>query len=49
MISKGVTTFFEIGPGEVLTGLVKRISPGARALNINSVDTIAAITGWRKG
>jgi [acyl-carrier-protein] S-malonyltransferase len=49
MIARGVTTFFEIGPGEVLTGLVKRISPGARALTVNSVDTISAITSWRKG
>jgi [acyl-carrier-protein] S-malonyltransferase len=49
MISKGITTFFEIGPGEVLTGLIKKISPGARTFNINSVETITAISNWRKG
>ncbi len=49
MISRGVTTFFELGPGEVLTGLCKRISPGARTYNINNVDSITAIADWRKG
>ncbi len=48
MIARGVTTFFEIGPGEVLTGLTKRISPGARAFSINNVDTVAEIANWRK-
>jgi [acyl-carrier-protein] S-malonyltransferase len=49
MIARGVTTFFEIGPGEVLSGLTKRISPGARTFNINNVDTITEISNWRKG
>lgn len=38
----GVTTFVEIGPGTVLTGLIKRILPDARLLNVNdpkSLDT----------
>jgi [acyl-carrier-protein] S-malonyltransferase len=49
MIARGVTTFFEIGPGDVLTGLIKRISPGARTVNISSVETISEISAWRKG
>jgi len=49
MIARGVTTFFEFGPGEVLTGLCKRISPGARTYNINNVESITAISDWRKG
>ena len=49
MISKGVTTFFEIGPGEVLAGYIKKISPGARVLSINSINSVAEISSWRKG
>jgi [acyl-carrier-protein] S-malonyltransferase len=49
MITRGVTTFFEIGPGDVLTGLIKRISPGARTFNISNVRTIETIANWRKG
>jgi [acyl-carrier-protein] S-malonyltransferase len=49
MIARGVTTFFEIGPGEVLTGLIKRISPGARTVNVSNVSTISELLDWRKG
>jgi [acyl-carrier-protein] S-malonyltransferase len=49
MISKGVTTFFEIGPGEVLAGYIKKVSPGARVLSVNNINSIAEISTWRKG
>ena len=32
MAAAGVTTFVEVGPGRVLTGLIKRIAPEAEAL-----------------
>lgn len=48
-IARGVTTFFEIGPGDVLAGLIKRISPGARTINVNSAESITALANWRRG
>jgi [acyl-carrier-protein] S-malonyltransferase len=35
MTAAGVTTFIEVGPGRVLTGLIKRIAPDARALPLD--------------
>ena len=46
MANAGVDTFIELGPGQVLTGLVSRIVPGARLLNI---DSMAAIEAARAG
>jgi [acyl-carrier-protein] S-malonyltransferase len=40
MIAAGVTTFFEIGPEQVLTGLIKRINPGVQAFSIRDADTV---------
>ena len=40
MISAGVTTFVEIGPGKVLTGLIRRISREVKAINISDAQTI---------
>lgn len=49
MIARGVTTFFEMGPGEILTSLIKRISPGAQTFNVSSAQTVSEITAWRRG
>jgi [acyl-carrier-protein] S-malonyltransferase len=35
MVAAGVTTFIEVGPGRVLTGLIKRIAPDAEALALD--------------
>ena len=40
MIDNGVSTFIEIGPGKVLTGLIKRISKDVTTLNIGDVQAI---------
>ena len=32
MVAEGVTTFIEVGPGRVLTGLIKRIAPDAEVI-----------------
>lgn len=40
MIGEGVNTFFEIGSGQVLTGLIKKIDRTVNVYNINSMDAI---------
>ena len=43
MIEKGVTQFIEIGPGKVLSGLVKRIDKNVKVSAINSEEDIKFI------
>ena len=37
---EGASTFVEFGPGNVLTGLAKRIAPEARTANVSDVKTL---------
>ena len=39
----GVDTFVEVGPGHVLTGLVKRTLPGARAFTCETPQDVEAV------
>jgi [acyl-carrier-protein] S-malonyltransferase len=38
MTTAGVSTFIEFGPGRVLTGMVKRLVPGATLINVSGVQ-----------
>ena len=42
MVTSGVTDFVEIGPGRVLTGLVKRIAPEASTWNLGDLASLEA-------
>jgi len=43
MIKNGVSEFIEIGPGKVLSGLVKRISDKVLSKSINSIEDIKSL------
>ena len=43
MANKGVRKFIEIGPGKVLSGLIKRIDRSAKLISINDVDDLEKI------
>ena len=40
MSKEGVNSFVEIGPGKVLSGMVKRTIEGANCFSINSIADI---------
>ncbi|HKG13970.1 MAG TPA: hypothetical protein VKB12_11540, partial [Pyrinomonadaceae bacterium] len=39
---EGVETFVEVGPGKVLSGLVRQCAPRARALNVEDAASLGA-------
>jgi [acyl-carrier-protein] S-malonyltransferase len=48
MAQEGVTAFYEVGTGKVLSGLVKRIADGAVGVAIGSPEDIATYRGSRR-
>jgi [acyl-carrier-protein] S-malonyltransferase len=48
MVSMGVKQFVEIGPGNVLTGLIKRIDASVELVNVNDVPSLEAFLEKQK-
>jgi len=44
MVSEGVSTFIEIGPGQVLNGLIKRINQEAQILNFEDASSLRVMS-----
>jgi len=44
LLADGVEQFYEIGPGRVLTGLMKRINRKATVINISTLETISKLS-----
>jgi [acyl-carrier-protein] S-malonyltransferase len=40
LMREGVRTFVEVGPGNVLSGLVKRIDKGVKAVSVNNLESL---------
>lgn len=43
LIKQGVSTFVEVGPGNVLSGLLKRIDRSVKAVSVNSLESLEKI------
>ncbi len=44
LIAQGVTTFVEVGPGNVLSGLLKRIDRSVRTFSVNDLESLEEVT-----
>ncbi|CFO32165.1 malonyl CoA-ACP transacylase [Staphylococcus aureus] len=45
LIDQGVDQFIEIGPGKVLSGLIKKIN---RDVKVTSIQTLEDVKGWNE-
>lgn len=46
MVELGVDTFIELGPGKVLSGLVKRIEKSATTMNVEDMNSLHNLIEW---
>jgi [acyl-carrier-protein] S-malonyltransferase len=49
MVDNGIERMIEIGPGKVLSGLMKRIDPKIRMGNVEDIDTLKKMDSFMKG
>jgi [acyl-carrier-protein] S-malonyltransferase len=42
LVEEGAGTFLEVGPGKVLSGLIRRIAPGVRVVNVEDRSSLHA-------
>jgi [acyl-carrier-protein] S-malonyltransferase len=47
MAGEGVTQFYEVGAGKVLTGLLKRIADGVTGTSVGTAEDVAAFRAAR--
>ena len=49
VLEKGIDTFVEVGPGKVLSGLIKRIEPSAKIFNVEDMASLNKTVDGLKG
>ena len=48
LVDTGVSTFLEVGPGRVLTGLIKKTDRSVRVLNVEDPDSLGSVeAAWK--
>ena len=48
MIADGVDTFIEIGPGKVLSGLIKKTDRSVTIMNVENMETLETVIEFLK-
>ena len=46
MRKDGITHILEIGPGKVLTGLIKKIDPEIEVMSFDTYESFDVVKGW---